>query len=198
MLRHYSHHGPIVVADYTSHDPIFLSLLALTSSVAVVHIAGDNGGGDDGLTHILIYVHEKFNGTNATVASVVQSPLGTNSSFGSIGVVDDELRVGPNRSSPLVGRYQGVVIGTSLEVGTGYLTCITLVFTAGEYAGSTLSVQGPVLGFTGTIERAVVGGTGKFRLARGYMLFEIISKPTPETFAGDINLFVLMHQAGKY
>ncbi|RLM58906.1 dirigent protein 21-like [Panicum miliaceum] len=118
---------------------------------------------------------------------VLQSPLGANSSFGSIGVVDDELRAGPDRASPLLDR----------PVGAGYLSSVTLVFTAGDYAGSMLSVQGPVLGFAGTIERAVVGGTGRFRLARGYMLFKMISKPTPETDVNGVHLFVLMHH-GKY
>ncbi|TKV99655.1 hypothetical protein SEVIR_8G057600v4 [Setaria viridis] len=172
--------------------PLLLSLLA---SVAVVHVAGD--AGHDGLTHIHLYVHETYTGANATAAAVLQSPLGANSSFGSIGVVDDEIRVGPDRSSQLVGRYQAVFFGTSLQLGAGYLSSVTLVFTAGEHAGSTLSVQGPVLGFTGTIERAVVGGTGKFRLARGYMLFKMISKPTPETDVNEVDLFVLMHH-GKY
>lgn len=176
--------------------PLFLSLLSLTSSFTAVHVAGA-GDGHDGLTHIHLYVHEKFTGTNATATAVLQSPLGTNSSFGSIGVVDDEIRLGPDHTSQLVGRYQGVILGTSLELGAGYLTAVTLVFTAGEHAGSTLSVQGPVLGFTGTIERAVVGGTGKFRLARGYMLFKMISKPTPETVVNEIDLFVLIHN-GKY
>ncbi|CAD6239817.1 unnamed protein product [Miscanthus lutarioriparius] len=179
--------------------PHLLFLLALTSSVAVLAAAAAGSEGDHhGLTHIHLYVHETYTGANATATAVLQSPLGANSSFGSMGVVDDEIRVGPDRSSQLVGRYQGVFFGTSLELGKGYLTSITLVFTAGEYGGSTLSVQGPLLGFTGTIERAVVGGTGKFRLARGYMLFKMISKPTPETDVNEINLFVLMHPAGKY
>lgn len=167
-------------------------VLLLVSSVAAFAAA------DHGLTHIHLYVHETYTGANATAAAVLQSPLGANSSFGSMGVVDDEIRVGPDRSSQLVGRYQGVFFGTSVQLGAGYLSSITLVFTAGEYNGSTLSVQGPLLGFTGTIERAVVGGTGKFRLARGYMLFKMISKPTPETDVNEINLFVLMHPAGKY
>ncbi|WVZ49663.1 hypothetical protein U9M48_001000 [Paspalum notatum var. saurae] len=129
----------------------------------------------------------------------MQSPLGaTNSSFGTIGVVDDEIRAGPKRSSALLGRYQDVFFGTSLELGKGYLSSISLVFTAGEYAGSTLSVEGPVLGLTGTIERAVVGGTGKFRLARGYMLFKMISKPTPETDVNEVHLFVLMSRHAKH
>ncbi|XP_066305720.1 dirigent protein 1-like [Miscanthus floridulus] len=192
------HKAAITMAP--SSLPHLLFLLALTSSVAVLAAAAAAGSEGDhhGLTHIHLYVHETYTGANATATAVLQSPLGANSSFGSMGVVDDEIRVGPDRSSQLVGRYQGVFFGTSLELGKGYLTSITLVFTAGEYGGSTLSVQGPLLGFTGTIERAVVGGTGKFRLARGYMLFKMISKPTPETDVNEINLFVLMHPAGKY
>jgi hypothetical protein len=177
---------------------LFLSLLASSLAAVRGHAAGHHDGGG-GLTHIHLYVHETYTGANATAAAVLQSPLGANSSFGSIGVVDDEIRLGPDRSSPLVGRYQAVFFGTSLQLGAGYLSSITLVFTAGEHAGSTLSVQGPVLGFTGTIERAVIGGTGKFRLARGYMLFKMISKPTPETDVNEVDLFVLMHHAGaKY
>ncbi|KAJ1276854.1 hypothetical protein BS78_05G248100 [Paspalum vaginatum] len=171
-------------------------LLASTSPSSTAIAAADHD--DDGLTHIHLYVHETYTGPNATAAAVLQSPLGANtSSFGSMGVVDDEIRAGPDRSSALLGRYQGVFFGTSVELGKGYLSSITLLFTAGEYAGSSLAVQGPILGFTGTIERAVVGGTGRFRLAQGYMLFKMISKPTPETDVNEVHLFVLMSRHGK-
>ncbi|TVU37900.1 hypothetical protein EJB05_11243, partial [Eragrostis curvula] len=180
-----------------AQSSLLLSLFAVllvSSSPAVLAASGDV---DEGLTHIHLYVHEKFTGKNATATAVVASPLGANSSFGSVGVTDDELRVGRDRSSQLLGRYQAIIVGTSLEVGAGYLTSITLVFTAGEHAGSTLSVQGPVLGFKGVIERAVVGGTGKFRMARGYSLTKILGNPTPETVVFEVDLFVLMHN-GKY
>ena len=38
-------------------------------------------------------------------------------------------------------------------------------------------------GFPGddTVERAVVGGTGKFRMASGYYLLKVVSTPTPES-----------------
>ncbi|CAN6374438.1 unnamed protein product [Urochloa humidicola] len=168
--------------------PLFLTLLALASSSLAA------AGHDGGLTHIHLYMHEKFTGANATATAVLQSPLGTNSSFGSIGVVDNEIRVGADHSSAIVSRYQGMSFGTSVQVRVGYLSSLTLVFTAGEHAGSTLSVQGPILGFKGTIERAIVGGTGKFRLARGYMLFKMISTPTPETDVNEIDIFVLLHR----
>jgi hypothetical protein len=44
-------------------------------------------------------VHLTLTGANATVAAVAPSPLGGNSSFGSIRVTDHELRAGRDRSS---------------------------------------------------------------------------------------------------
>ncbi|KAL6657594.1 hypothetical protein ACP70R_005374 [Stipagrostis hirtigluma subsp. patula] len=175
---------------------IFLFLLASPLPGAVLAAAGGDDGGHGHLTHIHLYVHETFAGPNATATAVVESPLGANSSFGSVGVVDDELRAGRDRSSELLGRFQGLIVGTGLQPGSGYLTSLTFVFTAGEYSGSTLSVHGPLLDFTGTIERAVVGGTGRFRMARGYSLTKILGNPTPETGVFEVDLFVLMHRGG--
>ncbi|WVZ49525.1 hypothetical protein U9M48_000873 [Paspalum notatum var. saurae] len=174
--------------------PLVLLFLLASTTPSSTTAAADHDHDDDSLTHIHLYVHETFAGPNATAIRVLESPLGaTTSTFGMMGVVDDEIRAGPDRSSSaLLGRYQGVFFGTSLELGKGFFSAVTLVFTAGEYAGSTVSVEGPILGFTGTIERAVVGGTGRFRLARGYMLFANISKPTPETNVNEVQLFVLM------
>ncbi|GJN11033.1 hypothetical protein PR202_ga29192 [Eleusine coracana subsp. coracana] len=52
-------------------------------------------------THIRVYVHERFSGPNSTVATVVPSPLGNESStFGMVGALDDELRASPDAASP--------------------------------------------------------------------------------------------------
>ncbi|RLM75095.1 hypothetical protein C2845_PM15G12030 [Panicum miliaceum] len=176
---------------------LFLLILASSSSATTVPAShGDKL--TNGLTHIHVYVHETFRGANATAVTAVASPLGANSSFGSVGVLDDELRVGQDRASGLVGRVQGLIVGTGLEGGANYLTSVAFVFTAGEYQGSTLSVLGPVLGFKGAIERPVVGGTGKFRMARGYSLLKVLGNPTPETVLFEVDLFVLMHRAKYY
>ena len=45
------------------------------------------------------------------------------------------------------------------------------------------------------IERPVVGGTGKFRMARGYSLLKVLGNPTPETVVFEVDLFVLMDRA---
>jgi hypothetical protein len=174
---------------------LIVFFLVVASPPAVLATA--SRGDEQGLTHIHLYVHETYTGRNATAASVVSSPLGVNSSFGSVSVADDELRTDRDRSSQLLGRFQAIIVGTSREVGAAYLTSITFVFTAGEYGGSTLSVEGAVLGFKGTIERAVVGGTGKFRFAGGYTLTKLLGNPTPETVLFEVDLFVLM-QHRKY
>ncbi|CAN6228571.1 unnamed protein product [Urochloa humidicola] len=175
---------------------LLLFLILLASSLTTTVLASD-GDDDSGLTHIHLYVHETFKGANATTATPVASPLGANSTFGSVAVFDDEMRVGPDRASELVGRFQGIVIGTGLDGGASFLSSVTCVFTAGEYQGSTLSVEGPVLGFKDPIERPVVGGTGKFRMTGGYSLFKVMGNPTPETVVFELDLYVLMYR-GRY
>ncbi|GJN07292.1 hypothetical protein PR202_ga25112 [Eleusine coracana subsp. coracana] len=161
------------MASFSSHAlalPFFLVVLlivASSSSPTVLDAAGNQM--NQGLVHIHVYMHETSAGPNATFARILGSPLGANSSFGVMGVVDNELRAGPDRaSSELMGRFQGLIVGAGLQPGMGYFTSVTLLFSAGEYSGCTLSIQGPVPSFTVTFERPVVGGTGAFRFVRGY------------------------------
>lgn len=151
-------------------------------------------------TRIRLYIHERFEGANATVASpLLRSPLGGNATFGEPGVIDDELRAGPHPGSELVGRFQGFFVGTD-RAGPSYLSTVTLVFTAGERRGSTLTVQGQYhFDFDGAaVERAVVGGTGEFRMARGYSVMKVVSAPTPQTVVFRIDLVVLLPSPGQY
>ncbi|CAO2042725.1 unnamed protein product [Urochloa humidicola] len=171
-----------------SSQMLLLSLLLIMASSSATAFFPSSG-----LTHIHLYIHETYKNANATVITTVASPLGANSSFGSVSVIDDELRVGRDRTSELVGRYQGFFFGTGIKGGTDFQSSITYIFTAGEYEGSTLSMEGIVLGFNDTIERPLVGGTGKFRMARGYSLVKQLGYPTPETGLLEVDLFVLMH-----
>ncbi|XP_006658819.1 dirigent protein 1-like [Oryza brachyantha] len=173
----------------SSSSLLLFFLLVLASSAA-----GDDGGK---LTRIRVYMHETFAGPNATALAVVQSPLGASETFGRVAVLDDELRDGPDpASSRLVGRYQGIFAGTALP-GTqpgSFQSAITFVFTAGGYGGSTVTMVGPVLGFTGGIERALVGGTGAFRMARGYCVMTAVAT-TAKSVVYEADLFVLMYEA---
>lgn len=48
-------------------------------------------------------------------------------------------------------------------------TILNLVFTEGSYNGSTLALYGRLVEGE-TVERAIIGGTGAFRLSRGYSI----------------------------
>ncbi|KAL6656966.1 hypothetical protein ACP70R_004746 [Stipagrostis hirtigluma subsp. patula] len=142
-------------------------------------------------THVRVYVHEKFSGQNATVGTVTPSQPGPmpNSTFGKVDVVDDALHVGQDAASELVGRYQGMLIGSDNAGNSSYISVMTLVFNAGKHNGSTLSLQGRYDSLVGgeVIERAVVGGTGGFRMASGYSLLKKVSA-TKEAAVFELNL----------
>ncbi|KAE8810107.1 dirigent protein 21-like [Hordeum vulgare] len=180
-----------------SSSPLLLLALMLAWSAPAFLVAGAGPGtGGQGLKHIHLYLHETFAGANATAIVVVPSPLGANETFGRVGVLDDELRDGPDpKSSSLVGRYQGFFAGAGLVSPPGMQSAINFVFTAGEHTGSTLAMMGPVLSFTGPIERSVVGGTGAFRMARGYCVMEAAGSPTPDSIVYEVDLYVKMDYA---
>ncbi|KAJ1697049.1 hypothetical protein LUZ63_005561 [Rhynchospora breviuscula] len=81
----------------------------------------------------------------------VVKPARNDSAFGSIGVFDDMLKDRPDPSFKLID---------------------------GPYNGSTLAIFGR--GVLGTVmERGIVGGTGKFRMSRGYTVRKQVTPPGP-------------------
>ncbi|TKV95669.1 hypothetical protein SEVIR_9G377800v4 [Setaria viridis] len=158
----------------------FLALLATAITVVVVAAA------DDGMTHLHLYIHETVAGSPPLVGS-------NSSSFGSIGAIDDELRDGPEPASQYLGRAQGFLVQADLGNPAASCTILSLAFTEGDYGGSTLVVDGRVdLGADGkaVVERGVVGGTGRFRRARGYSLMTKFGNPTPGTVVFEMDLYV--------
>ncbi|KAJ3697439.1 hypothetical protein LUZ61_001144 [Rhynchospora tenuis] len=106
------------------------------------------------MTHLHFYFHVDHVESNST-------------DYGAISVLDESLREGQDNSSTLIGRGQGL----QAEVGKdgSFLTMFNLLFIDEKYNGSTLAIYGRApLGTT--IERPVIGGTGKFRMAKGYSL----------------------------
>ncbi|KAL6656968.1 hypothetical protein ACP70R_004748 [Stipagrostis hirtigluma subsp. patula] len=155
---------------------VMAAVLMASTSPAVHAIGGNIVSVGDKRTHACVYVHETRSGPNATYTAVARSPLGENATFGEVGVLDNALRDGPDAASRLVGRYQSVFVGTDQDNDDGdYTEATTVVFTDGEHRGSTLSLLGlyrfPAVD---ALERAVVGGTGKFRMARGYSKLKVV------------------------
>ncbi|GFP94560.1 dirigent protein 11 [Phtheirospermum japonicum] len=116
------------------------------------------------------YAHDDLTGPGATVWEVARANITSNSStsFGQVRVVDDLITVGPERGSNKVGRLQGLITSSDMQEDALSVS-ISFVFNAGPFNGSTLCIMGrsPIL--ESYRELAVVGGTGVFRMARGYV-----------------------------
>ncbi|CAN1133719.1 Dirigent protein 19 [Linum perenne] len=117
------------------------------------------------LTHLKFYFHD----INPTAVPVARAEM-TNTSrsaFGLVVMMDDPLTVGPNLTSKLVGRAQGIYASAS-QSELSFLMVLNFAFKEGKYNGSNLSVLGRNNPFSGVREMPVVGGSGAFRFARGY------------------------------
>ncbi|KAJ0976148.1 hypothetical protein J5N97_018113 [Dioscorea zingiberensis] len=123
-------------------------------------------------THIRFFFHNSIHRLVTTPANPILQPvpMQTNSKlFGSIAVLDDPLTEGPDRTSKLVGRAQGVSVFSSRSAAEpATLMNVNLIFTGGKHNGSTLVVLGRNAIHSEIRELPVIAGTGKFRLARGY------------------------------
>ncbi|KAI3417718.1 uncharacterized protein J3R85_014165 [Psidium guajava] len=122
------------------------------------------------LTRFHVYVQDQFAGSNATYVNVAQASMTKQSttSFGLVSVFDDALTVGPEMSSKNVGRVQGMLSYAS-QSELSVSMSMNFVFTAGKYNGSGLTVVGRNTLTSKVREMPIVGGTGLFRLARGYV-----------------------------
>ncbi|KAF8646105.1 hypothetical protein HU200_065951 [Digitaria exilis] len=131
--------------------------------------------------HLHFYMHDVTGGPSPTAVRVVNAPHGY---FGNMFVIDDVLTEGTSSSSTRVGRAQGYYMCASVS-NLELLVTMNVVLTSGPYAGSSITVVGRDDINAPVRELSVVGGTGQFRMARGYVLWKTV---TPEII--DLELFV--------
>jgi len=140
------------------------------------------------ITHLHLYFHEINGGPNSTTTIV--APLKSSvSGFGGVLAIDDTLREGPEPTSKLVGRAQGILPAVSREE-MAFLLAATFVFTEGKYNGSTLDVFGRAVLASDKREWSIVGGSGQFRLARGYVLGKKLCAPAGSLII-ELDIYVL-------
>uniref|UniRef100_A0A7C9DQ26 Dirigent protein n=1 Tax=Opuntia streptacantha TaxID=393608 RepID=A0A7C9DQ26_OPUST len=120
-------------------------------------------------TNLQFYFHDIVSGNSPTAVPVARASRsnGFPTGFGTLVMADDPLTEGPDPKSKLVGRAQGLYGSASLDE-VGLLMVMSYTFTDGEYEGSSLSILGRNSAMHPVREMAVVGGTGVFRMARGY------------------------------
>ncbi|XP_051146264.1 dirigent protein 22-like [Andrographis paniculata] len=158
--------------------PLFFTLFFLSSNFAISRAKIENPTKTLPLSNlreksavIQFYVHDALSGPNASLWEVGRATItsGSPTSFGLVRVLDDKLTAEPERNAPEVGRGQGIVTSSDFRV-VALTMDVNIVFTTGKYNGSTLCLAGRNLVGTKDIELPIVGGTGVFRMARGYAI----------------------------
>ncbi|XP_037416988.1 dirigent protein 22-like [Triticum dicoccoides] len=113
-------------------------------------------------THFKVYWHDLMNGLTSALVACTGMTNTSKTAFGVVLVIDNPLTEGPSLNS---SRLMGTYIAVSKDQ---LVMLMNFVFTAGKYNGSSVIIIGRNVAFTKVLEMAVVGGTGIFRLARGY------------------------------
>ncbi|KAL5762592.1 hypothetical protein ACOSP7_018856 [Xanthoceras sorbifolium] len=125
------------------------------------------------MSHLHFYFHDIVSGKNATTVRIAGPQNGTAYGFGSTVMIDDPLTEGPELTSKLVGKAQGMyAIAAQHEVSL--LMVMNLAFVDGKYNGSSISILGRNPVFDVVREMPIVGGSGAFRSAHGYALAHTI------------------------
>ncbi|KAH6789964.1 hypothetical protein C2S51_004970 [Perilla frutescens var. frutescens] len=106
------------------------------------------------------YFHDQVSGENPTAFPVAKASISHTSptGFGLIRMIDDPLTVGPELESKMIGRLQGTYGKSSFEEISMLMT-LNILFTEGEYNGSTLSLFGRDAILDEYREMSIVGGS---------------------------------------
>ncbi|MCL7024236.1 hypothetical protein MKW94_003705 [Papaver nudicaule] len=128
------------------------------------------------LSHFRIYWHDVASGPKPTAVRIAEAPSTSKSPtlFGATVMIDDPLTEGPELSSKLLGRAQGFY-ASAAQTDVAYLVAMNFAFSTGKYNGSSISIFGrnPVL--SKVREMPIIGGSGLFRFARGYVQFHTVN-----------------------
>ncbi|KAF9620766.1 hypothetical protein IFM89_014499, partial [Coptis chinensis] len=126
------------------------------------------GLGKEKVTRLHFYFHDIERGNKPSAVTIAEANSTKNSpyAFGELFMADDALTVGPELTSKIVGRAQGLY-GSADQQDIGLVMALTLHFTEGKYNGSDLSILGRNGSLHSPREFPIVGGTGLFRYARG-------------------------------
>ncbi|XP_047965022.1 dirigent protein 22-like [Salvia hispanica] len=123
-------------------------------------------------TKLTVYYQNYSSRPNATVIEIPGPANGTENyfKFGAMFSVDDPITEEFDEGSAIIARGRGLFVTSALD-GSSSHVMLSVVFIDGEHKGSSIEIYGNEQRSM-VREVAVVGGTGKFRLARGYVTFE--------------------------
>nr|QQM18949.1 dirigent protein 14 [Kadsura heteroclita] len=177
------------MAGRKSSHLFFILLAILVSSESAL------AGKPPKITRLQFYMHDIHSGRTPTAVRVAPSqPLNFSSDnpmaamFGSVYVADNQLTASPDINSTLVGRAQGIYAMASL--GEDMSLHMMLTYTLQQFNDSSFSVIGRNPVMSPVREFPIYGGTGVFRLARGYCFAQTNSTSGPDAVVGyNVTLF---------
>ncbi|KAF3334693.1 Dirigent protein 21 [Carex littledalei] len=117
--------------------------------------------------------HIGYAGSKPTAIRIITMPKRSANdtspcTFGDMVALNNILTVGPSHESEQLGRAQGFAVRVA-EGGSVNDLSLHLVFERGPYEGSSLTVHGRIPMDRPVRESVVIGGTGHFRFAKGYV-----------------------------
>ncbi|CAH8380924.1 unnamed protein product [Eruca vesicaria subsp. sativa] len=120
------------------------------------------------LTHFKVYWHDILSGPNPSSMRIKLPVTNSTSYFGGATMFDNALTAKAEINSTLLGQAQGFYAGAA-QKEFSFLVGMNFSFKTGKYNGSTITILGrnPVL--SEVREMPIVGGSGLFRFARGYV-----------------------------
>ena len=145
-----------------------------------------------------LFMHDVLVGPGATAVGVVNGTgpvlLGGDPPlrFGQVVMFDDVLTEEASPALTPLGNVQGFYAFASMH-SPALLFCMNLVLTAGPYSGSTFTVVGRDNIVDPLRELSVVGGTGRFRMATGYVLWRTSSWEVQKNAVLELDVFVYLH-----
>lgn len=132
------------------------------------------------ITNLHFFFHDTLTSPNPSAVLIAKPTLirrDNNSSptpFGSLLAIDDPLTVGPDLKSKKIGNARGMYVSSGQHVPT--LTMyVDFGFTSGKFKGSSIAIFSRNTITEKEREVAVVGGRGRFRMARGVALLNTYS-----------------------
>ncbi|KAE8698717.1 Dirigent protein 4 [Hibiscus syriacus] len=124
------------------------------------------------VTKLHFFFHDTISGKNPTAILVARPNFAavfknTPIPFGSVFATDDPITLGPNLTSGVIGNAQGIWASTGQDVLT-LVVYWDVGFTQGKFNGSSITMfsRNPIAQMEREV--AVVGGRGKFRMAKGF------------------------------
>ncbi|KAG6401426.1 hypothetical protein SASPL_138283 [Salvia splendens] len=145
-------------------DKLVLTLMLIFSLSSEAHFVSETNK----ITRLHFYLHDIIGGDRPTFWGVADCNLTDvlPSAFGKLVVLDNLVT---ELDSAEVGNLQGTVGLADLRE-KALVMLLNLVFTKGEFEGSTLSILGRLPLGAESREVSIVAGTGAFRMATGYII----------------------------